>query len=67
MLRAEPATRHPPPTPTPHPTPPLQVDYEADFIDDSEVVAISRAKRLKTKHSGFFLNQVGGGQRRVGR
>lgn len=34
--------------------------YEDDFIDDSELERAKGGPAVKTKYSGFFVNQVGG-------
>lgn len=34
------------------------VEYDADFIDDTEVFDYYGGDRRKTKHSGFFINKA---------
>ncbi len=34
------------------------VEYDADFIDDTEVFDYYGGDRRKAKHSGFFINKV---------
>ena len=37
-----------------------EYDYEDEWIDDSEFAAFVEGDRRKPKHSGFFINKVGG-------
>jgi hypothetical protein len=36
------------------------VAYDSDFVDDEEVDRVHGKARKKTKHTGFFVNEVRG-------